>query len=369
LLSVFNGFEGLVKSLYSSFYADIRVASPAGSLLRINDSTFGEIRSMPKIKGCSGVIEEKALVQNGDFQTIAFLKGVEDDYKNVSGVSEKIVRGKFFLGTGEKPFLVLGGGLENSLALDVERSIYPMVIYLFRKGLSLSPQEVQNFFASDNIYGAGTFFIQQDIDTKYALTNISFVRRMMGYAPGEFTSVEISLHSPADLEEVSNWLRKRFPAGTLVESRFEQNRSLYRIMQMEKWAVYLILTLMLGVAAFTMIGSLTMLVMEKQKDIQVLKAMGATQMRIQGIFLSEGMLLGMAGGFTGSLLGAAICLGQRYFKWVGIQGGTFLIDYYPVDMRVADFLLVAGTVCIVSMAASWWPSRNAAHQPIELKVG
>jgi lipoprotein-releasing system permease protein len=258
--------------------------------------------------------------------------------------------------------------VENALAVDVEKSIIPMSIYLFRKGDVPSAADISSSFSVDQIYGSGTFFVQQDIDMKYAITNIGFVRRMLGYGSGYFTSVEIALRSPGDLEQVERSLTALFPSGVKVESRYEQNKSLYQVMQLEKWAVYIILTLMLGVAAFTMIGSLTMLVMEKQKDIQVLKALGATRSRVQYIFLNVGLLIGILGGFTGGVLGVLVCFGQEYFKWVGIQGGTFLIDYYPVDMRWEDFILVMATVCAVSLFASWWPSRRAAAQPIELKI-
>lgn len=368
LLSVFNGFEGLVKSLYSSFYADVRVVPAQGTLLQVSDETYRQLGANPAIKAFSGILEEKALVQNGDFQAIAFVKGVEDSYKDVSGVAQKMVRGKFLLGTAEQPLLVLGGGVENALAVDVEKSIIPMSIYLFRKGVVPSAADINSSFSVDQIYGSGTFFVQQDIDMKYAITNIGFVRRMLGYGSGYFTSVEIALRSPGDLEQVERSLTALFPSGVKVESRYEQNKSLYQVMQLEKWAVYVILTLMLGVAAFTMIGSLTMLVMEKQKDIQVLKALGATRSRVQYIFLNEGLLIGILGGFTGGVLGVLVCFGQEYFKWVDIQGGTFLIDYYPVDMRWEDFILVMATVCAVSLFASWWPSRRAAAQPIELKI-
>jgi lipoprotein-releasing system permease protein len=243
-----------------------------------------------------------------------------------------------------------------------------MSIYLFRKGIGLSSVDISQSFAVDRIYGSGTFYIQQDIDMKYAITNIDFVRRMLGYEPDFFTSLEISLRSPGDLDQVRAWLLALFPEGVKVESRYEQNKSLYQVMQLEKWAVYILLTLMLGVAAFTLIGSLTMLVMEKQKDIQVLKAMGAGNGRVQQIFLNEGLLIGMLGGVLGGGLGALICFGQQQFKWVGIQGGTFLIDYYPVNMEWSDFLLVMATVGGISLLASWWPSRRAASQPIELKI-
>jgi len=153
----------------------------------------------------------------------------------------------------------------------------------------------------------------------------------------------------------------------VVETKYEQNKSLYSVMTLEKWAIYGILTLMLIVAAFTMIGGLTMLVLEKQKDIQVLKAMGANNKLIQKIFLSEGLLLAGIGAVAGMLLAIVFCWLQVKFKLIPLEGGTFLIDYYPVKLVAADFLLVIVTVSMVALTASWFPSRRAALQPIELK--
>jgi lipoprotein-releasing system permease protein len=152
-----------------------------------------------------------------------------------------------------------------------------------------------------------------------------------------------------------------------VLTRYEQNRSLYTVMQVEKWVIYGILSLILVVAAFNMIGALTMLVMEKQKDIQVLKAMGANDARIQRIFLAEGMLIAMLGAGLGILLAVLLCWAQLQFQLVPLQGGSFVVSYYPVKVQWSDLLLVLGTVTVVALLASWFPARKAAMQRIELK--
>jgi lipoprotein-releasing system permease protein len=162
-------------------------------------------------------------------------------------------------------------------------------------------------------------------------------------------------------------VQKIFGKAALVQTKYEQNQSLYAVMTLEKWAIYAILTLMLVVAAFTMIGGLTMLVLEKQKDIQVLKAMGANNKLIQKIFLSEGVLLAGIGMTTGIALAVLFCWAQVKFHLITIPGATFLIDHYPVKLVGSDFVLVIATVVIVATLASWFPSRKAALQPIELK--
>jgi lipoprotein-releasing system permease protein len=367
LLSVFNGFEGLVKSLYSSFYTDIRITPLTGKVLKVRPMQLTRLRSIPEIKAFSLQVEEKSLLQNGEIQTIVFLKGVDEAYADVSGVPDKLIRGEFNTGTAEKPAVVLGSGIENALQLQTDRNLYPVTAYLFKRGLNINVIDPYQAFSAENVVTTGTFFIQQDIDNKYAITNVEFMKLMLGMKEDEYGSIEISLRYPGDAEQVKQQLFPIFPGNYTVATRYEQNKSLYSVMTLEKWAIYGILTLMLVVAAFTMIGALTMLVLEKRKDIQVLKSMGADSKRIQGIFLTEGLLLGVIGIVTGSILGLLICWAQMEFKLITIQGGTFLIDAYPVNVQFADIVLVWFTVLLIAFLASWFPSRKAAMEKIHLR--
>lgn len=367
LLSVFNGFEGLVKSLYSSFYPDIRISAFAEKKMIVSPDQFKKLSSVTSIKSFSQIVEEKALLQNGELQTIVFLKGVDEQYSQVTGVSKTIIRGKYELGTSDHPAIIVGSGIEYAVAADVVKSIYPMTVYLFRSGINVNVIDPYQSFAADNIVGSGTFYIQQEIDSKYAITNLPFMKRMLRLKEDEFSSIEIAIQNPAEVKEVKKQLSAIFNRGYKIETRYEQNRNLYSVMTLEKWVIYCILTLMLIVASFTLVGALTMLVLEKEKDIQVLKAIGANNRMVQKIFLSEGVLLGAVGVVMGVLLGLFLCLAQVQFKLVPIQGGTFLINYYPVTIAWTDLLLVAVTVLVVTVAASWLPSRKAAMQVIELK--
>ena len=377
LLSVFNGFEGLVKSLYSTFYTDLKISPAQGKVLTFTPEQLKKLSGVEGIKNYSLVVEEKTLLQNGDVQTIVYLKGVDDRYKNVTSVASKIIRGKFDLGTADQPGIVLGSGIENAIGVQSDRSIFPVTAYLFKRR---SPNDFENgtenmnaadpyqSFSAENMATTGTFFIQQDIDNKYALTNVDFMKRMLGMKEHEYGGLEIALTNPDEANKIKKQLKALFGNSYIIETKYEQNKSLYSVMTLEKWAIYGIATLMLVVASFTMIGALTMLVLEKQKDIQVLKAMGATNRLIQKIFLSEGILLATLGTLAGMTLALIICWAQVEFKLIAIEGGTFLIDYYPVKMVPADFLLLAVTVAIVAVAASWFPARKAAIQPIELKT-
>jgi lipoprotein-releasing system permease protein len=367
LLSVFNGFEGLVKSLYSSFYADLRVAPKNGKSITVTPLQFSKMKVIYNIEAVSKIVEEKALLQNGEIQTIVYLKGVDDNYTQVTSVDNKMIRGEFNLGDSNKASVVLGSGIENALSVMSDRNLYPLTVYLFKRGVSANVVDPYQAFSAENVSTSGTFFIQQDIDNKYAITNTSFMKRMLSMGEDEYGSLEIALRNPGEADDTKQELKKVFGDNYVIETRYEQNKSLYSVMNLEKWAIYGILTMMLIVAAFTMIGALTMLVLEKQKDIQILKALGADNYRVRRIFLSEGILLAGMGAFAGLLLAVVICWAQVQYKLIAIEGGTFLIDYYPVELRFSDFILVLVTVMLIAFLASWFPARKAALQPVELK--
>ena len=322
---------------------------------------------MEGVRAYSLVVEEKTLLQNGEIQTIVFLKGVDDQYRTVTEVESKIIRGKFDLGTSDHPAIVLGSGIENAIGVQSDRSVYPLTAYLFKPGVNINVVDPYQAFSAENIAPAGTFFIQQDIDNKYALTNVHFIKRMLSMKENEFGSIEIGLTDAVTADDMKSRLREIFGSTYLIETRYEQNRGLYSVMTYEKWGIYGILTLMLIVASFTMVGALTMLIFEKQKDIQVLKAMGSNISLIKKIFISEGLLLAGLGAAGGVILAVLIAWAQVQYKLIAIQGGTFLIDYYPVKVVWTDIVLVVVTVILVAVVASWFPARKAAIQPIELK--
>ena len=367
VLSVFNGFEGLVKSLYSSFYPDIKISAKTGKTIFLTPQQIQKIATVKGVRAYSLVAEEKTLLINGDVVVPVNLKGVDTSYESVTGVAQKLIRGNFQTGNADEPSLVLGNGVENAVGVESDKYIYPLSVYFFKRGMNFNLAEPYQSVQAAKIVTSGTFLIQQDIDNKYAITNLYFMRQMMELKPDEYSSVEIGLQAGVDDKDVQKEIQQLLGVTYSVETKYEQNQSLYNVMSLEKWAIYGILTLMLIVAAFTMIGSLTMLVLEKQKDIQVLKSMGATNKLIQKIFLTEGLLLAGIGCVGGVILAVIFCWAQVKFKIIAIQGGTFLIDYYPVQIVATDFVLVLLTVSLVAFLASWFPSRRAALQPIELR--
>ncbi len=365
VLSVFNGFEGLVKSMYGDFYSDILVVPVKGKFVEIPGETKNKINKIQGINGSSFFVEEKAVLVNDDYQAIVYLRGIDSAYPKVNGISKHVIEGNFTLGNIETPYMVAGAGVSNAVGADPDNKLGGMVVYLpNRLSKNFSSLDAMHSYT---IYTAGIFSVQQEFDDKYAFTNLDFLQYMLDLKPNEFSGIEISLKDGVKPEEVQKQLQNLLGKSYKIQTRYEQNQSLFSVMQMEKWVIYGILSLILAVAAFNMIGALTMLVLEKQKDISVLKAMGASKLRIQNIFLNEGFLLALLGGVGGMILALAICWLQVHFKLVGLQGGSFIIDYYPVKISPPDFLLVGSTVFLISVIAAWIPARKAAQQEFILK--
>ena len=366
VLSVFNGFEDLVKSLYSSFYPDLKISPVSGKQITLTQEQLNKLRSVKGVRSISLIAEEKALLQNGEYQSIIYLKGVDENYTSVTTVADHIIKGSFNTGGIENPRLVLGAGIENAVGVQTDRNLSPLVVYLPKKAEVNLSNPLQSISA-DTINTAGAFVIQQDFDNKYAITNLGFVKKMLGMPADAYSAAEISIKQDADEKEIKQLMMGLLRGNYLVETRYEQNKSLYSIMQVEKWVIYAVLSLILVVAAFNMVGALTMLVLEKKQDISVLHALGGSQTFIQRIFLSEGLLLATIGGGAGMLIALILALVQINFKIIPLQGGSFLINYFPVKLSLPDFLLVGFTVLTIALLASWIPARKAALQQFALR--
>jgi lipoprotein-releasing system permease protein len=366
VLSVFNGFEGLVKSLYSSFYTDLKVSPASGKIITITPEQLQKMKGISGIKNFSLEVEEKAWLQNGEYQSVVYLKGVDENYRYITGVADHLINGEYDLGNKDQPKLVLGAGVEGALGIQADRNIFTLKIYLPRKSNTEQINLLEDI-SNDTIRTSAAFLIQQDFDNKYAITNIDFVKRALKWTANEYSGIEIALADPAKTDEIKKSVKAIFGEGYQVQNKYEQNQSLYSIMNVERWVIYGVLCLILVVAAFNMIGALTMLVLEKQKDISVLYALGGSRNFIQQIFLSEGLLLALIGGAIGMLLALLIAWLQIHFHLIPLQGGSFLINYFPVTLRLVDFLLVGATVFVIALIASWLPSRKAAVQEFSLR--
>ncbi len=250
--------------------------------------------------------------------------------------------------------------------MQSDRNLLALNIYLPKKTSSELIDPLQNI-SEDSINTAGTFVIQQDFDNKYGITNLDFVKKMMGLEANQYGGIEIALKDTTAADDIKPELKKIFGNSYKIQTRYEQNQSLYSIMTAEKWVIYAVLVLLMIVFSFTIVSSLTMLVIEKEKDISVLHALGGNRNFIQKIFLSEGLLLAIIGGTVGMLLALFVAWLQVNFKLIPLQGGSFLIDYFPVSLKIGDFFLVGATVLIIALLASWIPSHKAALNEFSLR--
>lgn len=366
VLSVFNGFEGMVKSLYSSFYPDWRLVPAQGKVLTITAAQLKSLHAIEGVEAVSLVLEERAMLQAGQNQALVNLKGVDTAYTAVSGVAQHLVSGQFAVGTATSPLLVLGAGVESSLAVLADRNLAPITVYLPKQTEGLQVDWSASIRV-DTAQTAASFLIQQDFDDQYAITSLDFMREQLGLTAEQAGGVELGVNADAHAATVRSQLKAIMGDQVVVEDRYEQNKTLFKVMRTERWIVYGVLSLILIVAAFTMIGALTMLVLEKQKDIQVLQALGANKLLVQRIFLTEGILLSLLGSGIGMIIAYALAWLQLTYHLIPLEGGSFLIDYYPVAVKAEDFFLVAGTVLIIALAASWIPAARASTYQISLR--
>lgn len=366
ILSAFNGFEALVKSLYASFYSDLRISAQKGKVISLTQEQISRIRAVPGVTAASLIAEDRALLQNHELQTVIMVKGVDDQYGKVSNLPTKLIRGRYELGDAEQPRAVMGVGIENAVGVLADRSIMPLTVYMPRKGVT-DLQDPLAALSEGVLVPAGSFAVQMEFDNKYVLTNLAFARQYLNYGPDEYSSVEVAVSQQERIPEIRKKLLELLGPGFKVEDRFEQNRTLYTTINLEKWAIYCIFTLILLVASFNMVGALSMLVLEKKKDIQVLQAMGASRDMIMKIFIAEGLVLAGIGAVGGILLALLLYYLQVTFKLVPLQGESFLIDYYPVKLVWRDFVLVALTALAIGLLASWFPAYRASRQVFELR--
>jgi len=366
MMGVFNGLEGLVKSLYSSFYSEMNISAASGKTITVTSDQLQRLKGLNGIKNFSLVTEEKGLLQNGSYTSVVILKGVDENYRYVTGVADHLIRGNYDLGTPDDPQLILGAGVENAVGVQTDRNLLALMVYLPKKNSSELIDPLQNISA-DSINTKGTFVIQQDFDNKYAITNLAFVKQMLGLRPDQYGAIEISLKDASAADDIKKDLQKIFGSSYKVQTRYEQNQSLYSIMRAEKWVIYAVLVLIMVIFSFTLVSSLTMLVIEKEKDISVLHALGGNRNFIQRIFLSAGLLLTFMGAGCGILLALLIAWLQINYKLIPLSGESFLIDYYPVTLKIGDLLLVAATVIVIALLASWIPSRKAALNEFSLR--
>jgi len=358
VLSVFNGFEQLVVSLFNSFNPDLEITLCEGKNFPATDIPQELLREMPGVLYLTEVLEENALMKYKDKQAIVTLKGVGEEYQRMTGVDTMMAEGRFLLQSGEKNFAVLGYGVAYYLNASLNDYINPITIFVPSRTGKIGGA-LDQAFSQEIIFPTGYFSIQQEFDVKYALMPIRFVRKLLDYSI-EVTSIEVKLADGTDQRKIQKQIEAAVGDKFKVKNRFQQQELLYNIMKSEKYAIFLILTFILLLATFNVVGSLSMLILDKKKDIAVLRSMGATMKLIKRIFMTEGMLISFIGAVTGMILGGAVCWTQQTYGVIRMGGpnSTFVVDSYPVHMQPFDFLIVFSTVMLIGYMAAWYPVFN-----------
>ncbi len=366
VLSVFNGFETVVVGLFNTFNPEIQITPKEGKTFNINTLPVEKIRQIPGVVYLTDVIEENALLKYQEKQFIATLKGVSPDYQKLSGLDTMMAQGEFILQKDSNNYAVVGQGVAYNLGLNLNDYLNPLEIYVPRRGTTSFANPLEAF-NSEVLFPSGIFSVQQDFDIKYVLIPIRFARKLLDYDK-EVTSEEIGLTSNADREMVQEQIEKIAGEKFTVKNRFQQQELLYKIMKSEKWAIILILSFILLIATFNVVGTLTMLILDKKKDIAVLWSMGADRKLIRQIFFAEGMMITFTGAFLGLALGAIVCWLQQHYGFVHMpENGSFVITAYPVHMKLLDFVYVFIIDVVIGIVTSWYPVRQISKRTIELE--
>ena len=362
ILSVSNGFTDLVKGLYSDFYADVRVTPVQGKFFALSDSTYKLVEKIEGVKAVSRVVENRALIVNDNLQAVVLVKGVDSTYVHINQVSAYLKRGQYDIGDMNTPKLVMGIGVEQKLGLFQRYIGDTMQLFAVnRSGKSITNLNQLNTL---NAVQSAAFSVQQEFDEQYVFTNYAFAQYLFDLAPNQLSAIELTVQPKAEAEVIAR-LQKVLGPGLVVKNKFQQNMDLYKIMQMEKWIIFSILALIMIVASFNLVGALTMLVLEKQKDIHVLHAMGARPWDIQKIFLMLSGIMAFVGAFIGGGLASLFCWLQNTFHLVKLGGNSFIIDYYPVKPMVLDYIAIVVLVITIAIIAGWMPARKAADRLFE----
>jgi lipoprotein-releasing system permease protein len=355
ILSVFNGLETLVSSIFNTFDPDLKITPAAGKTFIPDTSQLKMLANVDGVACYSLTLEENALLKYGERQFIATIKGVDDNYSNVTSIDSSMWEGEFLLKSENgRQWAVPGIGIAQYLGIRIN-FIDPLFIYVPRRtgSSNLNPEDA---FNRRFIFPSGIFQIEQEYDSKYIYVPVDFARELIENDDG-VSSIEIKFTKEADVSGVQKSVKKIYTKDFVVQNRFEQQEIFYKVMRSERLAIFFILTLILIIASFNIMGSLTMLIIEKERDIEILKSLGADNNLIRKIFIFEGWLISIIGATGGILLGFILCWLQQTYGILKFDSDTLIIDTYPVVMKLKDFIIVPATVLLIGYWAAWYPVR------------
>lgn len=351
ILSVFNGFETVVLNMFNTITPQIAIIPSKGKTFNPNTAYFNQLKKNKDVHSFTEVLQENALLKYNDKQAVGMVKGVSPEYLKNDKLDSTIREGHFILRNKNGDNAVIGSALQSFLAVNTVDPFTELEIFSPKKTMSVNTLNPADDFVTKSIRVSGVFEVQQDFDNGI-IVPLDFARALLG-EDKNVSAIEINLHPGVDVDRFQAEVSAKTGNAFKVLNRAEQNRSLYHILNTEKWAVYIILTFILIIAIFNIIGSLTMLVIDKVKDIAILSSLGAGKKLIKRIFLLEGMMITMSGCIFGLLIGLLFCFFQQQYGLIKMgEENTTLISAYPIGLKWKDFILVFITVGFFSFLAS-----------------
>jgi len=363
VLSVFNGLEELISSMVNSFNPDVKVAPLQGKVFIVDAGKIKALRSLDGVEYVSETLEEVAVFQYKNSQDIGILKGVDEAYHKVTKIDSALFEGRYQLSGENDNYVILGSGMRRKLGVNIDDPFNDLKVFMAKRK---STGPLSKPYREQYAIPKATFNIQADYDNQYIISSLPFARKLMKYDK-EASFLEIRLQPEADETSTIAAIKEIVGTDFSVKNRYEQDEAFNKIMNVEKWMSYAILSLTLLLVAFNMIGALWMIVLDKKQDISILKAMGATDKTVRNIFLNEGLLLSLLGMGIGFIIAIILYVLQKTFGIVPSPG--FIVESYPITMRFADFVVVAITVLIVGLIASIAPAMKAASIPAIIREG
>ncbi len=363
-LSVFNGFQDMVATFFTAFDPQIKITSVKGKVFDVSTPVFSEIKTMPEIAVYSESVEDNAMVQYKGRQVMAVIKGVEDNFDKLTPIDSILFgRGELILHDEVVDYAIPGLQLLSTLGTGI-RFLDPLEIYAPKRGSRINMSNPMSSFVSDQLFSSGlTFTVNQEkYDASYIITSIGFARRLFQYTD-EVSAVNLRLTPEADEDAVIRKLQEKLGDEFRIQNRYEQQADTFRIMEIEKLISYIFLVFILMIACFNVIGSLSMLIIDKKNDVQTLRNLGASDNQIVRIFLFEGRMISFIGAVSGVIIGLILCLIQQEYGIISLgNAGSFIVDAYPVSVHTWDVVLVFVTVLIVGFISVWYPVRYLSRR-------
>lgn len=364
-LSVFNGFHDMVASFFTQLDPQLKITPAKGKTAASNDSTLMRIRQLDEVAVATDVLEDQALAVYGDRQQMVTIKGVDDNYDKLTHIRQILEGdGDYALHAADMNYGILGLGVAYQLGIGYTYR-EPLKIYAPRREGQINMANLQDGFVEDELYSPGVLFSikQGKYDKRYIITAIQFTRNLFD-RDGELTSLELRLKPGSNFEHVKAKVQEMAGTRFVVRDRYEQQEDTFRIMKVEKLMAYIFLTFILVIACFNIIGSLSMLMIDKRNDVVTLRNLGASDRQIIRIFLFEGRMISAIGAMIGIAIGLLLCLLQQQFGLIGLGSteGSFVVDAYPVSVHPWDIVVVFFTVLAVGFISVWYPVHYFAKR-------